>query len=169
MNILHWLHLLVSGQTSAHIPKHLLALMYYSGSFKYILLVSLHLLCVPLCNGCFPRPFFSLVPLGLCRTTTPLVWTLPSSRYSLFSLPSLAAFSVSLGNSKCSSTSFKASSLRILHLNEHALLRSPSWISRLPCGTRLFLCQQLFVVLFAIRTSPSHATCVENTSLSLHK
>ncbi|GFS33625.1 hypothetical protein Acr_00g0029660 [Actinidia rufa] len=39
MDILHWLHFLVSGQTSARIPKHLLALLYHCRSFKYILLV----------------------------------------------------------------------------------------------------------------------------------
>ncbi|GFY88329.1 hypothetical protein Acr_06g0002690 [Actinidia rufa] len=61
MDILHWLHILVSGQTSARIPKHLFALLYHSGSFKYILLISLRLLCVPLCNGCFPRPFASTI------------------------------------------------------------------------------------------------------------
>ncbi|GFY94428.1 hypothetical protein Acr_09g0008740 [Actinidia rufa] len=131
---LELLHLLVSGQTFARIPKHLLALLYHSGSFKYILLISLRLLCVPLYIGCFPRPFFSLVPLGLCRTTAPLVWTLPSSRYNPSVFLPLAAFHVSLENSECSSTSFKALSLQILHLNETCL--TPVTFMDLPSAMR---------------------------------
>ncbi|GFY90480.1 hypothetical protein Acr_07g0006770 [Actinidia rufa] len=69
---------LLSGQTSARIPKHLSALLYYSGSSKYSCTTldlpdTLRLLCVPMCNSCFPRPFFLLVPLGLCRTAAPPV------------------------------------------------------------------------------------------------
>ncbi|GFY87633.1 hypothetical protein Acr_05g0012720 [Actinidia rufa] len=50
---------LVSGQTSACILKHLHALLYHSRSFKYILLILLHSLCVPLCNDYF-HPFDTL-------------------------------------------------------------------------------------------------------------
>ncbi|GFZ00767.1 hypothetical protein Acr_14g0004020 [Actinidia rufa] len=35
MDFLHWFALLVSGQTSVHIPKHLPALLYHSESFRY--------------------------------------------------------------------------------------------------------------------------------------
>ncbi|GFZ20588.1 hypothetical protein Acr_28g0012930 [Actinidia rufa] len=50
MDILQWLHLLVFGQTSARISKHLLELLFHCGSFKYIhqlLLFPLETLSVP--------------------------------------------------------------------------------------------------------------------------
>ncbi|GFS42561.1 hypothetical protein Acr_00g0080560 [Actinidia rufa] len=169
MDILHWLHLLVSGQTSARFSKHLFCLLYYSGSFKYILLVFLRLFCVLLCNGWFPRPFFLLIPLDPYRTAAPPVWTLPSSRYSPLVFLPLQHFLFPLETLSVPPLGSKLHRFESCISMKHALPRSPSWISRLPCGTGLFICQQLFVVLFAIRTSPSHATCVENTSLSLHK
>ncbi|GFS41775.1 hypothetical protein Acr_00g0076390 [Actinidia rufa] len=137
MDILHWLHLLVSGQTSARIPKHLLALLYYSGSFKYILLISLRLLCVPLCNDCFPRQFFLLVPLGLCRTTAPFVWTLPSSRYSPSVFLLLQHFLFLLETLSVPPLASKLHRFESCISMKHALPRSPSRISHLPCGTGL--------------------------------
>ncbi|GFZ19450.1 hypothetical protein Acr_28g0001550 [Actinidia rufa] len=139
------------------------------GFFKYILLVFLRLLCVPLCNGCFPRPFFLLIPLDLCRIAAPPVWILPSSWYSPPVFLPLQHFLFPLETLSVPPLASKLHRFESCILIKHALPRSPSWISHLPCGTGLFLCQQLFVVLFAIRTSPSHATCVENISLSLHK
>ncbi|GFS44225.1 hypothetical protein Acr_00g0089250 [Actinidia rufa] len=160
---------LLSGRTSARILKLLSALLYHSGSFKYILLVLLRLLCVPLCNCCFPRLFFLLIPLNPYRKAAPLVWILPSSRYSPLVFIPLQHFLFPVETLSVPPLALKLHRFESCISMKHVLPRSPSWISRLSCGTRLFLYQQLFVVLFAICTSPSHATCVENISLSLHK
>ncbi|GFZ18138.1 hypothetical protein Acr_26g0014070 [Actinidia rufa] len=109
------------------------------------------------------------IPLGLCRTTAPLVWRHPSSRYTPSVFLLLQHFLFSLKTLSVPPLASKLHRFESCISMKHALSWSPSWISRLPCGTKLFLCQQLFIVLFAIRTSPSHATCVENTSLSPHK
>ncbi|GFS46644.1 hypothetical protein Acr_00g0103480 [Actinidia rufa] len=137
MDILHWLHLLVSGQTFARILKHLLALLYHSGSFKYILLVSLRLLCMPLCNDCILRPFILLIPLDLCRTAAPLVWTLPSSRYSSLVFLLLQHFLFPLETLSIPPLASKLHRFESCISMKHALPRSPSWIFHLPCGTGL--------------------------------
>ncbi|GFS38907.1 hypothetical protein Acr_00g0060130 [Actinidia rufa] len=132
--------LLLSGQISARIPKLLFALLYYFGSFKYILLVLLRLLCVPLCNGCFPNPFFLLIPLDLCWTAASPVWTLPSSRYSPPVFLLLQHFLFSLETLSVPPLASKLHRFESCISMKHALPRSPSWISHLPCGTKLFIC-----------------------------
>ncbi|GFY91434.1 transporter associated with antigen processing protein 1 [Actinidia rufa] len=128
-----WLHLLVFGQTSARIPKHLLALIFHCGSFKYIYQVLLRLLCVPLCNDCFPPSIHLANTTGPMSDSSSPVWTFSLSRYSLpvflllfpletLSVPPLAS---------------KLHRFDSCISMKHALPRSPSWISRLPCGTGL--------------------------------
>ncbi|GFS42987.1 hypothetical protein Acr_00g0082910 [Actinidia rufa] len=67
---------LVFGQTSVHIPKHLPALLYHSGSSKYRCTCFAYL-CATVT---FPCPLFSLIPLDPCRTVAPPVWTFPPNR-----------------------------------------------------------------------------------------
>ncbi|GFY85711.1 hypothetical protein Acr_04g0004490 [Actinidia rufa] len=137
MDILQWLHLLVSGQTSARIPKHLLALLFHCGSFKYIHQVLLRLLL----RASVQRLLLSSIHLA--NTTGPMsdssspVWTFSLSRYSLpvFLLLQLLLFPLeTLSIPPLASKLYRFDSCISM---KHALPRSPSWISCLPCGTGL--------------------------------
>ncbi|GFY95641.1 hypothetical protein Acr_10g0010260 [Actinidia rufa] len=144
----------------------------------WLLQVSLRLLCMPLYTCYFPYPFFLLISLDSCRTTTLPIWTLPSSRYSplvflprsislflleILKIPPLAAILQPIESSI---------PMEIKFFRSLGTCRTSVNIADLPSAMRnrtVPLPTTLFVVLFVIRTSPSHVAYVENIFLSLQK
>ncbi|GFZ16050.1 hypothetical protein Acr_25g0004590 [Actinidia rufa] len=130
--------LVLSDQTSARVSKHLLALLYYSGSSR----------CLCACFACLCAPVAFLV-----HSFVLYHWTHVGQQFFL-SIPPLAAmlqpieFSIPMEIKFFRSLGTCRTSVNVTDLS-----------SAMRNGT-ILLPTTLFVVLFAIRTSPSHAAKV---------
>ncbi|GFY93545.1 hypothetical protein Acr_08g0019410 [Actinidia rufa] len=135
--------LVLSDQTSTRVSKHLLVLLYHSGSSK----------CPCACFACLCAPVASLVHSSFISLFLLKILKIPSLAAMLqpikSSIPMKIKFFRSLGTCR--------TSINVIDL----LSAMRNRIVPLPTT--------LFVVLFAIRTSPSHAAYVENIFLSLQK